>query len=206
MNDSSFQLDDNSQLDKSFYIDGTNRMIDEGLEYASKILQHIANNQEQLDKLDRLEKKKAIVKDQEEFLTFSQIHPIVYEYLVDQQIFNPKAFKRYIKEAVGSPKTQEEQMLIAQDKRNVYYLKNKQYAIYYKYLLKENNKHLSKSKINEMYNDMVDELNNNVKNMLDKYEEAQKNMDIKNNQLTEEKRQELINVLKQRLADETNKN
>jgi hypothetical protein len=51
---------------------------------------------------------------------------------------------------------------------------------------------------------MLDELNTNTKHMLEQYEEAQKKIEIQNEQLTEAKRQELVAVLKQRLTDSNN--
>lgn len=191
-----------AQIPKDFYKDGVKQMIDEGLEMAGKIIQYLKTNQERLSKLERFKRKKAITDERQDFLTFTQIHPIVYEYIVTEQIFNRNAFKRYIKAAFGSPKTKEDQELIAKDKRNVYYLKNNQYALYYKYLIQETNPHASLSNVNQMYNEMVGELNKSTKRMLDSYEESQKRLEFENNQFTEEKKQELIDILKQRLADD----
>lgn len=190
------------QVPKDFYKDGVKKMTEEGLEMAENIIQYIKNNHDRLSKLERFDRKKTITNECEEFLTFTQVHPIVYEYIVAEQIFNKNAFKRYIQAAFGFPKTPEEQELIAKDKRNVYYIKNKQYALYYKYLLQETNKHATLSDINQMYNEMVNELNKSTKYMLDKYEESQKKINIENEQLTEEKKNELINILKQRLAND----
>lgn len=192
------------QQDSSFYKEGCNRMIDEGLEMATKIIHYMQTNNSRLFKMDRLERKKIIIAEREDFTQFVQIHPIVYEYMVSDQIFNRNAFKRYIKAAFGSPKSDADQELIAKDRRNVYYIKNKQYALYYKYLLQETNPQVSSSEINRMYEDMVSELNDSTRRMLEQYEEAQKKVEIHNEQLTEAKRQELINVLKQRLEDSNN--
>lgn len=191
------------QQSSSFYTEGCGRMIDEGLEMATKIIHYMREHGERLSKMDRLDRKKAILTEREDFSQFVQIHPIVYEYIVAEQIFNPKAFKRYIKAAFGAPKSDADQELIAKDRRNVYYIKNKQYALYYKYLVQETNPQASSYDINCMYDDMVSELNDSTRRMLDQYEEAQKKVEIHNNQLTEAKRQELVNVLKQRLASAT---
>ena len=190
------------QIPKDFYKDGVKQMTDEGLEMAGKIIQYIKTNEERLSKLERFERKKAITSEREDFITFTQIHPIVYEYIVAEQIFNRNAFKRYIKAAFGSPKTKEDQELIAKDKRNVYYLKNNQYALYYKYLIQETNPHASLSDVNRMYDEMVDELNKSTKRMLDNYEESQRRIHFENEQFTEEKKQALIGILKQRLAED----
>lgn len=175
-------------------------MIDEGLEMATKIIHYMREHGDRFAKMDRLDRKKTLLAEREDFAQFVQIHPIVYEYIVAEQIFNPNAFKRYIKAAFGAPKSDAEQELIAKDRRNVYYIKNRQYALYYKYLVQETNPQSSSSEVNRMYDEMVSELNDSTKRMLDQYEEAQKKVEIQNNQLTEAKRQELVNVLKQRLA------
>ena len=52
-----------------------------------------------------------------------------------------------------------------------------------------------------MYDAMVEELNASTKHMLDQYQEAQKNVELRSEQFTQEKRQELVDVLKQRLAN-----
>jgi Zn-dependent M32 family carboxypeptidase len=194
----------NPPMDAEFYANGCTKMIDEGLEFAGKIIHYMKQHGERLSKLERTQRKKTILEEREEFSTFAQIHPIVYEYIVTEQVFNRNAFKRYIRAAFGKPKSDEEQELIAKDKRNVYYIKNRQYALYYKYLLRESNPHTNSSDINQMYNAMLDELNTNTKHMLDQYEEAQKKVEIQNEQLTEAKRQELVAVLKQRLTDINN--
>lgn len=188
------------QQSSSFYTEGCGRMIDEGLEMATKIIHYMREHGDRFAKMDRLDRKKTLLAEREDFAQFVQIHPIVYEYIVAEQIFNPNAFKRYIKAAFGSPKSDADQELIAKDRRNVYYIKNRQYALYYKYLVQETNPQSSSSEVNRMYDEMVSELNESTKRMLDQYEEAQKKVEIQNNQLTEAKRQELVNVLKQRLA------
>jgi hypothetical protein len=193
----------NPPMDPEFYTTGCGKMIDEGLELAGKIIHYMQLHGDRLSKLERIARKKAILDEREEFGTFAQIHPIVYEYIVVEQIFDRNAFKRYIKAAFGKPKTQAEQELIAKDRRNVYYIKNQQYALYYKYLLREANPNTSSAEINQMYNTMVDELNASTKHMLDQYEEAQKKVEIQNEQFTEAKRQELVNVLKERLVNDS---
>ncbi len=189
-----------SESDESFYKEGARRMIDEGLELASKIIHYMGVNKDKLDKLDRKDRKRTILKEREDFNTFAQVHPIVFEYLAVEAVFNRNAFKRYIRAAFGKPKTDAEQAEIARDKRNVYYFKNKQYALYSKYLMQETNPHVSIDAINQAYNSIVAELNSNTKQMLDQFEEAQKKTEARDAVLSEEKRAELIEALKQRLG------
>lgn len=187
-------------MNDSFYIEGANRMIDEGLEMASKIINYLRMNDARLSKLDRTECKKTILVEQPDFNTFASIHPIVYEYIVSEKVFNRTAFKKYIKAVFGTPKSQEDQERMAKDKKYVYFLKNKQYAMYYKFLLQETNKHASKNTINKMYEEAVSELDRHTTHMLTKYEEEHAKLEQKNGMLEEEKRAELVAALKKNLA------
>lgn len=189
-------------IPKEYYKVGVERMIKEGLEYVTKIQTYLSENELKLKSLDRISRKKAVVDDRDDFKTFVQVHPIVFEYLVTEGLFNERAFKEYIKAAFGSPKSAADQELISKDKRNVYFLKNKQYALYYKYLIRESNPHLSIREINASYDEMVSELNNNTAQMLDAYEEEQKKMQITERQLTDEKKKELVQFIKDRLNEE----
>jgi len=193
-------ISNSSESDESFYKDGARRMIDEGLELASKIIHYMSANKDRLNKLDRTDRKHTILKEREDFNTFAQVHPIVFEYLAIEEVFNRNAFKRYIRAAFGTPKSDEDQAEIARDKRNVYYFKNKQYALYSKYLMQETNPHASMDAINQAYNNIVTELNTHTKQMLDQFEEAQKKTEARDAILSEEKRAELIEALKQRLG------
>jgi hypothetical protein len=192
-------MNPNQAPDNDFYKNGVRRMVDEGLELAGKIIHYMQTHGERLSQLDRAARKKAILAERDDFTTFAQVHPIVYEYLVVEQIFNRTAFKRYIQAAFGAPKSAEDQEFAAKDKRNVYYLKNKQYALYYKFLLQEMNPQASSSSITTMHEDMVRELNASTKEMLDRYEEVQKKVEIQNDRLSAEKRSELAQLLKNRL-------
>lgn len=189
---------------KKFYAEGVERMYNEGIEYVSKIKDYINQHKERLSKLERAQRKKAISDECENFRTFIQVHPIVFEYLVTEDVFDERAFKGYIKAAFGAPKSSADQELIARDKRNVYYLKNKQYALYYKYLVKESNPDAPIHVVNQAYDEMVQELDRSTKEMLDQYEESQKALEIKDKQLTEDKKNELIDLLKSRLRINAN--
>lgn len=187
-------------MSESFYRDGANKMIDEGLEIATKIINYLRMHDDRLSKLERVDRKKAILSEEPDFTTFANIHPIVYEYIVSERVFNRAAFKKYIMAVFGKPKSAEDQEKIAKDKSYVYYLKNKQYALYYKYLLQETNKHADRESIEQMYNEAVAELDKHTKFMLERYEEANKKLEQKNNLLDEEKRKELVEALKKSLA------
>lgn len=176
-----------------------NRMYAEGVEMASKMIAYLKNKMKDdgtFDKLSRTDKKKILKEENPSFLPFMQLHPIVAEYLICEKLFSPSAFKKYIRFTYGVEKSIEDKEFIAKDQKNIYYYKNKQYAIYYKFLLQESNNHLGLSEINALYNNMVNELNSDTKKMLDNFEKASNNFKLQEQELTEEKKKELITMLK----------
>ncbi len=191
-------------MSESFYAEGVARMNEEGIAMAKRIIAFMQRNVPKLTSMDRVERKKYILQENPEFETFAQVHPIVYEYISTEQIFNVNAFKRYVRAVFGRPKTAEEQRLVAQDKKNMYYIKNKQYALYYKYLLQETNPHGNQADINNAYQETVDAMNASTKEMLERYEEAQKKAQIVEENFSQEKRTELVELLMQRLQEQSN--
>jgi hypothetical protein len=188
-------------MDPKVKEENLNRMYGEGVEVASKIIAYL---KEQLKdnnfmKLNRTERKKFIKENKPEFKTFIQLHPIVSEYLINEHLFSARAFKKYIKVVYGMEKSKEDQEFLAKDPKNVHYFKNGQYAIYYKFLLQESNSHLNLNDINNMYNELVTELNKETTKMLDRYEKA--SAEFKNNeeQLTNEKKKEFLELLNRKV-------
>ncbi len=187
--------------DSSFYLDGSKRMTAEGIEAASKIMAFMKTNDQRLSTMDPSERKKAIL-EFEPAKMFNQVHPIVFQYLATEGIFNAVAFRRYILAVYGKPKSMETQEKLRKDRRYVYHHKNEQYALYYKYILMETNPSVKISIIHGMYEDMVKELNANTDRMLDAYEKAEKDAKIEEEHLAEDKRKDLLELLKKRLNDE----
>lgn len=179
--------------------EGVNRMIDEGLELAGKIIHYLRVHNERLSKLERKDRKKILLEEQKEFHTFAQVHPFVYEYIVGEQIFNRNAFKKYIRVGWGAPKSFQDQELIAKDKRNAIYIQNRKHALYYKFLLQETNKHVDYVTIDKMYEEAVEAINKDAKALLDQQEKFKADLDLRNKELNEEKKIELMNAFKQAL-------
>lgn len=189
-------------MDPKLKEENLNRMYAEGVEMASKMiafLKTMMNDSPEFDKLSRVDKKKLIKEERPDFISFIQLHPIVAEYLIHEKVFSAKAFKKYIKVVYGYDKSIEDREFLAKDPKNIYYFKNKQYAMYYKFLLQESNAHLGLSEINTLYNNMVAELNRDTKLMLDKYEMASNKFKSEDAQITEEKKKEFINYLKSKV-------
>ncbi len=190
-------------MDPKIKEENLKRMYAEGIEMASKMIAFLKlkiNQDSNFDKLERTEKKKILKEEAPQFKPFMQLHPIVAEYLICEKLFSPKAFKKYIKFTYGVEKSNEDKEFIAKDQKNIYYYKNKQYAIYYKFLLQESNNHLSLADINKLYNNMVNELNADTKKMLDNFERASNDFKLKDNELTDEKKREFIEMLMKKNA------
>lgn len=187
--------------DSQFYIDGAKRMAAEGIEAASKIMAHMKANESKLASLDASERKRAIL-EFEPSKMFNQVHPIVYQYLATESIFNANAFRRYVMAVYGKPKSEETQVKIKGNRRYLYHHKNEQYALYYKYLLLETNPSVKITSIQGMYEDMVKELNASTDRMLDSYEQAEKDAKVLESKLVEEKRKDLIALMQKKLQDD----
>lgn len=186
--------------DNKFYIDGANRMIEEGLDLVGNIIKFMQESESELNKLSREDRKRFIIKERPLFETFAQVHPIVFEFIVSEKTFNASAFRRYVRAVFGRPKSKEDQALISKDNRNVYYIKNKQHALYYKYLYSELHPHCDMRTVNNIYHEALEDMNKKTKQMLEQFELAQKQVENKEHQLTEEKRAELASRLLQSLS------
>ena len=184
--------------DPNFYIDGAKRMVSEGMEAVSKIMAYIKENENHLQSLSPVDRKKAILEFEPSKL-FNQIHPIVFQYLAVEGVFSASAFRRYIISVYGKPKNKEDEDRMRQDRKYVYYFKNAQYALYYKYLLFETNPNVKKSDIHAMYEDMVKSLNHDTDHVMKAYEKAQEDAKLVEEQFTKQKRQDLVDLLKKQI-------
>lgn len=182
------------------YIEGAKRMVAEGTESASKIMAFIREHQLELRELDPLKRKKRVLEFEPSKL-FNQVHPIVFQYLAVEGIFNAHAFRRYVIAVFGKPKSLEDMTKMRKDKRYAYYHKNAQQSLYYKYLLIEQNPSVSKAKIHAMYEEMVETLDQKTNSMLDAYEKARADSEMNEALLTEEKRRDLIELIQKKTLD-----
>lgn len=184
--------------DPNFYIDGAKRMVAEGAEVASKIMAYMKMNGDKLDQLSPSERKKAVL-EFEPAQMFNQIHPIVFQYLAVEGIFNNNAFRRYVMAVFGKPKSQEDQEYIQRDRVNAYYFKNKQQALYYKYLLIDTNPNVDKNKIHVMYEEVVKALDDNINEMLASYKKVEEESKLVEEEFSKQKRQDFVEMLKKRI-------
>ena len=168
------------------------------METVSKIMAFIKQNENTLGEKSTTERKKKILEFEPAKL-FNQVHPIVFQYLVEG-IFNAPAFKRYVTAVFGKAKDPKDMERIRQNRRFMYHYKNSQHALYYKYLLIETNPTVNIRKIQEMYAEMVEAMNEDTDRMLDAYEAAEAKAKIKESEITDEKRKDLVDLLKKQFA------
>lgn len=190
----------NAPADPSFYVEGAKRMVAEGLESVSKIMAFMKENQSAVNEMDASERKQFVLQ-YEPAQMFAQVHPIVFHYIAVEGVFNAKAFRRYVTSVFGKPRNEKDLERAREDRKFVYHYKNTQHALYYKYLLFETNPNAKISDVQHMYDEVVKEMNADTDKMLDAYEKAQEDAKLVEEQLTEEKRQDLVRLLKKRIDD-----
>lgn len=183
---------------QQFYLDGAKRMVAEGKEVVSKIILFMKQNEQKLKPLTP-EKRKKFILEFEPAKTFNEIHPIVFQYLAVEGVFNPAAFKRYIIAVYGKPKDMEAIEKARHDKKSMFHYKNSQNALYYKYLLIETNPNIDKTRIHKMYEDTVAAMNENTDKMIDIYTQVEEESKIAESKYSQEKRAELYDILRKKL-------
>ncbi len=182
----------------SFYIDGAKRMVAEGMETVSKIMAHIKQHEHKLTYLSKTDRKKEIL-SYEPAKLFNQVHPIVFHYIAAEGVFNAAAFKRYVMSVFGKPKDMKQHEQMRGNRKLVYQFKNAQQALYYKYLMIETNPNINKNTIHAMYEEVVQSLNADTDKMIDAYEKAQEEAKIIEDELTNQKRNELVELLRKKI-------
>ncbi len=188
-------------MDAQQYNDGAKKMVREGLEVVDLIKTYVKTNQKMLDSLGPKERKHHMVNADQKFALFHQIHPIVFQYLTVEGIFNSRAFDRYVHAVFGTPRPLEIQEKMTKDKSYVFYYKNEQQALYYKYLILETNPHLSTQQAHTAYMEVVTSMNNEITKLLDAYKEAEKKNEQMQQLTAEEKRKEIIDLLRKKVTD-----
>lgn len=183
-------------MDEQQYKDGANKMIKEGLEVATLIKNYIKDNASVLQELNEKDRKQMVINADERFSLFHQIHPIVFQYIAVEGVFNTRAFERYVMCVFGKPKPVEVQEKMAKDKSYVFFYKNEQQALYYKYLILETNKHLTTQQAHEAYEHVVETMNSEIRRLLDTYKQAEERSKNLEKLSTEEKRKEIIDLLR----------
>lgn len=189
-------------MDPKVRKENIDRMIQEGKDMGMKLLQLTKSKIEDGTFTDENKNKRmGIIRNSyKEFDSFIQIHPIVAQYIITECIFDVNSFRKYIKAVFGHEKTKEETEFLAKDPKNIYYFKNKQYALYTKFLMREFNRHIDRSIIDDAYNKMVQELDKETDKQFQTYEKKMKEMEIFDNEVTEEKRQEFIDFLQKQYS------
>jgi len=184
-------------MDPTTKKENLDRMYNEGHDLAKQLLRYVQTDTE-LVELSKDKKIKYIQTNKPEFATFISIYPIVSQYIIFEKVFDSSCFRKYITQVFGKDKTEEEKIFLAKDSKNVYLFKNRQYALYAKYLLQRFNPHMDRKNVDAMYNDMVDELNNETKKMFEIYDTNMKDVDQLDKEMLDSKRKDILNALKAR--------
>lgn len=164
----------------------------DGLTIGLEILEFVKNknkNDLEFKNMDHMTKLK-FVNDIEKYKPFCQMYPVVISYIVSDEIFHARCFKQFIK-VLYKTKTKEDEEFIRKDPKNIYYYKNKQYAMYSKFLLYEFNPGVSDRVVREKYDEMVAELDKATSKNMNLYEEQLSKLEKKDEALTNEKRNDL---------------
>lgn len=178
--------------EQEWYRNGCRNMIAEGITVANKILAYMTTNKDKLVNMTDDQKKRFML----EFppsKQFNTVHPVVFQFLVLEGIFNDRPFKRYINAVFGKERTQNP------DKLQMYKERAAQQALYYKYLLEHFNPNVDKNILHNQYELMVKETHAEIDRMFDLYKSAEQESNITEAALTDEKRQEVLQLLKQKL-------
>jgi hypothetical protein len=181
-----------SKEERDWYRNGCNNMIAEGITIANKILAYATANKDQLVNMTDDQKKKFML-EFDPSKQFNSVHPVVFQFLVLESIFNDKAFKRYINDVFGKERTQNP------DKLEMYKQRSSEQAKYYFYLLQEFNPNVDKNLLYKQYEEMCNQTNKEIDHMFSVYKQAEEESKVDEEVLTEEKRQEVLQLLKQKL-------
>lgn len=114
----------------------------------------------------------------EEFKEFCRTYPIVTKFIVAYGLFSTKAFIKYMDWKAKVRPTDETRAKLVGNQREQEKFKNRYiYAIYVKFLYKEKGNHSSTQQLEEMYETVVQDLNKDVDEFFDKYEESVKEVE-----------------------------
>lgn len=190
------------KMDPQVKKENIDRMVQEGKEMGMKLLQFTKDKIQQgiFTDSNKGERMRIVRESYKEFESFISIHPIVAQYIITECIFDVQSFRKYVKAVFGHEKTQEEMEFLAKNPRNVYYFKNKQYALYTKFLMRAFNKHIDRSIIDNAYNSMVQELDKETDKQFEQYEKKMKEMEMFDQEVTEEKRNEFLAFLQKQYS------
>lgn len=175
---------------------------DQHTKMAFKLLKHnrdsLLNNKEykDLSEEDRIKK----IQQHVDYKEFCKAYPIVSKYIIAFGLFSKKAFVKYLDWKAKVRPSDESRAKLVSNQRGQEKFKNKyMYAIYVKYLYQEKNKHRNLADINNAYTLTVKSLNEETDQFFDLYEKEVKVQEVKKEQYTEEKKQNIIKQLKLKL-------
>lgn len=159
------------------------------------------DNDEEFKNLEIEERYNSIVQ-MEEYKEFFSKYPLVCRYMVQLQIFNPRAFKKYLRYLNTVKPTEQERVecmgssdIVNKEKQLLW--QNKVYAQYVKFLYLETNNTHNVQEARRQYQIALDALNKDTKFMFKMYKEGLKKAEEKKTKNASELREELRKSFKE---------
>jgi hypothetical protein len=172
--------------------------------YIDKLLEMVEYNRNKLKndsgylKLSE-ENRLAHIQKHPDYQEFYRAFPSVTTYAISRGIYSTKVFKKYIKYKFTKAPTPEERTKLMNNPEGQKIWGNHFYATYVKWLYAEKNAHCSQSELDEVYNNILDELNKEARKFFATYEKEKERYDNEKDNLNKERKTELKDLFKQRL-------
>ena len=152
-----------------------------------------------------IEERINTIQRNEEFQSFCQEFPIVSKYIIAYGLFSSKAFVKYLDWKAKLRPSDSIRKQLAGNQREQEKFKNKYtYSVYVKFLYQDKNPHDSLKEINRVYEMTYNELNNETESFFDMYEKSKNEVEKKEEENIEYRKQNIINQLKKKIELEKN--
>lgn len=152
------------------------------------------------------EKRLEHIQKHPDYQDFYRSFPGVTTYAISRGIYSTKVFKRYLKYKFTKDPTPAERAELVNNPEGQKLWANHFYAIYVKWLYAEKNPHCTQPELNQVYNDILNELNKETKRFFKTYEQEKAIFDKEKENLTREKKEELKDLFKKRLQKKVEQN
>jgi hypothetical protein len=138
-----------------------------------------------------------------DFKEFCTTYPVVSKFIVAYGLFSTKAFFKYLDWKAKLRPSDMMRGKLAGNQREQEKFKNKYiYAVYVKYLYKEKGSHVSERQLGELYTQTVSDLNKETDEFFDHFESSKQEIEEKSKSNLEERKRDLINLLKKKMSAE----
>jgi hypothetical protein len=146
------------------------------------------------------------IQSNEDYKPFCQEFPIVSKYIIAYGLFSSKAFVKYLDWKAKLRPSDSIRTQLAGNQREQEKFKNKYtYSVYVKFLYQDKNPHDSLKEINRVYEMTYKELNNETESFFNMYEKSKADVEQKEEENVEYRKQNILKQLKKKLELEKNK-